>query len=305
MLHLKTLMYIISVATIHVYVLLAPNPVKYLFFRWSPCIEIYLSSDNAEHFNSLNVNSSGTVFQKYLQNTDATLYRGVKSVGKNLIVWFNGGAFLRTDRRSSFGVINDLSKLLSTFDIVTFDYPVRFIHTVADALKRVYLVLGALGIGVGDKPTYTNIHAVGTSAGVLLAGAFQQNETYNIANKKIGIPRLGVRFSSITSLCGLLTQSFDIYYLDKLFEFFVMRGTAGKEYYTCVNLSKTPKFVASTIKDYLFSSAIRFLDTEVSTSHIYNSRKLMHSFPLTPHLPETQDLLKRITIFIIQNSQSS
>jgi len=231
-----------------VYVIFAPNPVKYLFSRYNPRVDIFVRADNAEHFKSTLIDP---IFKKCITNTDSTLYRGEKSTDDSLIVWFQGGGFLRTDRRSTFGTINDLSKTMPTFDILTFDYPVRFKHTITDALKFTYRVLDKVRINNDNFKTYTNIHAIGMSAGILLAGAFQQNETYDRANKNIGIPRIGIRFHSITSLCGLLSKSFGNFYLDKLFELFIMRGTDGKEYYTCDELPKTPKFIVSHTNDLL------------------------------------------------------
>lgn len=294
-------MFMMSVLVMIVCVVLAQNPVKYLFSRYNPRVEIFTASHNVEHFEST---VADTVFSKYINNTNCSLYRGTMSAGDNLIVWFQGGAFLRTDRRSTFGTINDLSKTMPTFDIVTFDYPVRFKHTITDALECTYRVIDVVRRTNNNIDAYTNMHAICSSAGVLLAGAFQQNETYDRANKKIGIPRSGIPFRSITSFCGLLSKSFGNYYLDKLFRLSIMRGTAGIEYYTCNDLPKTPKFIVSTVDDYLLFQTIEYIDTEPCTSHIYRSTNLLHTFALMPHLSETQDLIKKVSSFITVNSKT-
>lgn len=116
---------------------------------------------------------------------DITLYEGKSS--KDLIVWFNGGGFHTTDRRTSFGLLNNFMNVSkSEFDIITFDYNTRFKYTVHDSLIKCQKVTAKFL----QKKTYDYMHAIGISAGVMLAGAYQTNELNDIANSKMKLDRV-------------------------------------------------------------------------------------------------------------------
>lgn len=286
----KFLLSILFVVLIIYYCIVVPYPLKYYILYNTRTFQIYRPDDNVLHFTS----KTGA-FSTDMKNTDASIYIGTdKLLEPGLLVWFNGGAFLKTDRRSSFGVLNELSRTLPYYDIVTFDYPTRFRYTLRDSLDRVYKILNI----VHEKKIYKTMYGIGISAGVLLAGAYQNNEINDKAMRKIKIPRNGKPFSGIISLCGLLTPSFYDPYIDSAFKFYFMRNTPGAEYFTCANLPNTPKLVLSSTVDYLRAQTLRFIETEPCISHIYKSNTLPHSFPLMIHFDETADLVKRIKTFV-------
>lgn len=102
---------------------------------------------------------------------DITLYEDDSA--KNLIVWFNGGSFHTTDRRTSFGFLNDfINASKAKYDIITFDYHIRFKYTVHDSIVNCQQVIAKFL----QKKAYKQMHAIGILAGVMLAGAYQTNE---------------------------------------------------------------------------------------------------------------------------------
>lgn len=290
---------VFAVLVLLCYLFFTPVVVPRLFALLNPPVEIYTAAENARHFNSADATAFGPQMK---DSDDGTLYRGSRSRGTDLVMWFVGGGFLRTDRRSSFGTINELTAILVEYDIVTFDYPVRFRYTVADALRRSYGVLNAVQRYNG-KP-YRRVHAVGMSAGVMLIGAFVQNETYDEANRQLAVPRSGVLFRSVVSVCGLLSQSFADRYIDAVFAYYIMRGTPGKRYYGCRNLPKMPKLIVTTAGDFLAFQSREFVDSETGEFHVYPSVGLRHSFALSPRIPETRDLIERVVRFVIENSRT-
>lgn len=287
------LAFILSIILIILFVyfcIIVPYPLKYYVLSNTHVDLTCTPNDNVMHFDSQKNRFGGNV-----TNTDGTMYLSKNSPSvPGLIVWFNGGAFLSTDRRSSFGILNELNKRMPYYDIVTFDYPTRFRHTLRDSLERVYSVLRVLF----ERKDYQIMYAIGLSAGVLLAGAYQNNETNSKANEGIGIMKNGKPFNGIISLCGLLMPSFNDPYIDYAFKFYVMRGTSGSKYYTCLDIIDTPKLLISSTVDYLRTQTLRFIETEPCLNHVYKSRTLPHSFPLMPHLNETQDLIDRVLKFI-------
>ena len=293
---------VLAVLIVLVYTIVVPNPVKSLLLLSNEHPTVYTATDNARHFNidaeiplTLHKASTAADVQRY----NATLYLGSESdAGANLLVWFNGGGFLHTDRRSSFGVLNELSKSLKDFDLVTFEYPVRFRYTLTKSLDAVHRLLKTLR---SYKP-YANLYAIGTSAGVLLSGAFQHNETDDVAHEKIGITRCGTPFRCIISLCGLLMPDLEDYYLNVAFKFYILRGTRGSQYYTCLGLPGTRKFLVSSTGDYLLRQTVRFLELEPQTQHlVFKNKQLRHSFALMPHFDETKQTIESVVLFLYDN----
>lgn len=293
---------VLCVLIVLIYTIVVPNPVKYMLLLSNEHPTVYTASNNARHFN---IDDTIPLVLHDVPATDvklynATLYLGSESsAGSNLLVWFNGGGFLHTDRRSSFGVLNELSKSLKDFDLVTFEYPVRFRYTLSKSLDTVHRLLKTLR---SYKP-YPNLYAIGTSAGVLLSGAFQHNEIDDNAHEKIGIIRSGTPFRCIISLCGLLMPELEDYYLNAAFKFYILRGTHGSQYYTCLGLPKTPKFLISSTGDYLLRQTMRFLELEPQTMHIvFKNKQLRHSFALMPHFDETQKTIASVVRFLYDNA---
>lgn len=151
-----------------------------------------------------------------------TLYTGRGCGEKSLLVWFGGGGFYYSDRRSAYGLLNALSAALPDFDVLAFDHPVRFLHTVRESLLAVNAALAS------DNRRYRDYHAVGLSSGALLMGAFQTKETSAAAATATRVPTVGIRFASMVGVRGLYDARPD----DPWFQFYVMRGTPGRQHYS-------------------------------------------------------------------------
>lgn len=279
------------------YIVIVPEPVKYLLLKTNKPIQLY----DADPLYAIHINTdTGTIVTK-VEDGDVTFYRSSSKIddsNTNLVVWFNGGAFLTTDRRASFGTINCLmQKGHNNTDIVTFDYPTRFKYTVQQSLLHAQKIAQLFF----KTRHYKSVHAIGMSAGVMLAGAFQMNEINNDANKKMKLPRTGIRFQSIVTLCGLMMPNFQDRYLNAAFKFYMMRGTPGAEFYTCENIT-TPMYVVSADSEYLYSQSFRFIQSNSDVRHdlFSNASYLKHTFPLEIEYNETQRVIDNIIDF--QNS---
>lgn len=228
-----------------------------------------------------------------------TVYTGANKLqSPNLLVWFSGGGFLYSDRKTSYGLLNELSAKLPDFDVLVFDYPVRFSYTVRESLLAVNSVLAEAAVG-----KYANYYAGGMSAGVMLMGAFQSKETTPTVADRIKVPATGIKFKAIVGVCGLYRSSFDNRLLNAMFQFYIMRGTPAPELYSCYGLTGTPKLVISATTEYLYTQTYRFLTMEPCESKVYTNDLLKHSFPLLNNCPEARDSVKRIAAFIVENSR--
>lgn len=227
-----------------------------------------------------------------------TVYTGAnESHKRNLLVWFNGGGFLYSDRKTSYGILNQLSANLPEFDVLVFDYPVRFRHTVRDAMLAVNRALSETKLG-----RYDNYYASGMSGGTLLMGTFQSKETTPSVADKIKVPAIGIKFKAMVGVCGLYGPTFDSGLLNAMFRFYIMRGTPSPDLYSCYGLTDTPKLVIGATTEYLYSQTYRFVALEPCEFKVYNNDLLTHSFPLLNNCPEAQDTVKRITAFLKKHS---
>lgn len=137
-----------------------------------------------------------------------------------------------------------------------------------------------------QKKKYKHVHAIGISAGAMLAGAYQTNE-FNTTHQNMRLDRVNKSFDSIVSICGLLVPSFYDKYLDHTFKFYIMRGTPNYESYTCSNLT-TPMLVISAENEYLFSQSYHFISQNNKIPYkVYTALYLSHTFALSPQYEET------------------
>lgn len=219
---------------------------------------------------------------------------------KYLIVWINGGAFLVSDKRTAYGVLNELSKkFTNNYDILVFDYPVRFMNTVKDALIHINEII----LQVYMKKTYKHVFCIGMSAGSLLMGAYQQKEINEKIAESMGVPQIRIKFQAMIGLCGLYDNAFNSKLLSDAFRWYIMSGTPHPEYYSCYNLPDTPKLVISAKKEFLFTQSYKYVIYEANCeSKFYENPQLNHSFPLNVKLPETVDMINRIVKFIVKYS---
>lgn len=268
----------VVVLTLLVWLIITPAPLKYIFAAAFPTIDY-----------SPNANAKVT--------KDYTLYANPKSKGEKLIIVFIGGSGLYSKIENIYGFTNTLNeKLNEDYDIVTFKYPVRFTHTVLDAMLSINNTLSKF-------LHYKEYHAVGISFGALLAGAFYQKEHFKEASIAMRVKQIGIHFKSFSGLSGMYETSFNVELLTRMFDFYIMRNTPGKAWYTCYNMAiykdvGLPKLAISAESDFLVAQTLKFLLTEASSSKIYKSQTLPHSFSQLIHLPEALNSIDRVIAHI-------
>lgn len=254
-------------------IVLYPEPIKPIISTLVPNIE-YAPNDNA----------------KVIGKT--TLYSHPTSNHDKLIVVFIGGCGLFSNRNNFYGMTNLLNDLMGpSYDILLFEYPVRFKHTVLETMLAINDILM-------DYIHYTTIHAVGVSFGSLLAGAFCQKESFPSKSLAMKVPQIGMNFSSLSIFSGVLDVEFSAQLLTSVFNFYIMKNTPGRSNYTCYGL-QIPRFVISATTDFLVSQTTRFIQTEVGQYKIYNSKNLPHAFAQYINLEESVDAIGRVRDFIL------
>lgn len=220
-----------------------------------------------------------------------TIY--VQGGSTNLLVWFNGGSFLFSTRSTVYGVLNQLNSRIKNCDIIVFDYPVRFSHTINDALFGCDKVLGKFA------GRYKNYYAVGYSAGVVLMGTYQHKENSLKISRELGIPQTGIKFKAMICINGLYHLKLTNPLADKLFQFYIVRGTKKPNLFTAYGITDIPKLVIGAEGDFLYNQTREFLLKEPNTeSYIYTNKSLTHLFPLYYNLDEARDCANRIVAFI-------
>lgn len=263
------------VICILVWLILKPIPLKLLAQR------VYPNNDYVANRNAV-------ISSRY------TLYSNDGSEHKNLIIVFIGGALLTCNVESSYGLCNYLNNLLGNeYDILTFNYPVRFKSTLHKTMLSINSVLS-------DFLHYENVHALGISFGAMIAGAFQHKESVLSVSKLMNVPQIGIEFKSLSVVSGLFDMNFNTRLLTRLFKFYIVDDTPSAINYTCYGL-KIPKLILNARGDFLLSQTVRFIRTEVCESYIYESTTLPHPFVQYLNLPEARDAITRITKFIRAN----
>lgn len=263
----------ILILSVLVLIVLFPEPIKPLISALVPNIE-YQQNDNA----------------KLIGKT--TLYSNPTSNHDKLIVVFIGGCGLFSNRNNFYGMTNVMNELMgSNYDILLFEYPVRFKNTILETMLAINKILV-------DYIHYTTIHAVGVSFGSLLAGAFCQKEAFISKALAMKVPQIGMRFASLSAVSGVLDCSFSAQLMTSLFNFYIMRNTPGILNYTCYGL-QIPRLVISATTDFLVAQTTRFIQNEVGQYKIYNSKNLPHAFIQYINLEEAIDAIGRIRDFIL------
>lgn len=254
------------------WILYSPSILKPIILKWLPDINYYPSK-------------YATVEKNY------TLYhRQDKSPNSNLLVWFHGGSFIFCNRNSAYGLLNNLFEKLEKFDILLITYPVRFENTVQDMMLTINNILN-------NFLTYTEYHAIGISAGVLLEGSFINKERSIEISRRMKVPQIGINFKTFIGINGVYDTVFNSKVLNNLFKYYVMRGTPGIELYNCKNLN-IPKLVISSEQDFLYQQTENFLSTEHADSKIFNKTHLDHTSPLFQNIPESKEIIELITNWI-------
>lgn len=229
--------------------------------------------------------------------TDYTLYTTKNSNTKQreLIVVLIGGAFLIRSMKSYYGVANYLYTAMSdAYDVAVLQYPVRFSHTVRDAILSINETLTKIAL------SYRACHMIGFSAGALLAGTFIRKEVDAQLAKSLQVPQIGLRVASMTSVCGLLYTMFSNDLLNLLFQFYIMRNTPSAKSYHAQSLN-VPTLVVTSRQDILYNQSMRYAQSEPCEVKIVNG-KLIHMFVQLINLEEARECLDVIMKFIKKSS---
>ncbi|KAI5630646.1 OrNVorf47-like-3 [Venturia canescens] len=212
---------------------------------------------------------------------------------KKLFVWFQGGAFLLNNRKTSYGILNALNDALIEFDILVFDYPLRFSYSVHDAMLATNKILDQFH-------GYNEYYAAGYSAGALLMGAFMQKELNKEIARKMDVPVIGIQFKAIIGICGLYQTEFDSTLLTSLFQFYIMRGTPNKKLYSCYGLS-VPTLVIGATAEFLYTQTKKFTKSTGCKLKVFQDTSLPHEFPLMLEFPETKESVESMIEFLRAN----
>jgi len=251
--------------------------------------------------------ANGKIMNFEVDGFRTTIYDNGDPQCDNLVVFVQGGAFLITSINTTYGLLNSLNEALpdSTYDIVVFDYCVRFRYTIQNSVTHVYKVIRHCRL---LKP-YTRLHGIGMSAGSLICGAMQTCEQNTTLDKKMCVrlpnEHASYSFRCFVSLCGLLSTRFDNTYLDWLFRVYLTRGSAGTQYYSCYDLSpQLPVLIVSSESEFLALQSIRFVASQNCDSLIFPAKdSLPHTFPLFPNIEQTVRIVDRIKSFVLTHNK--
>ncbi|KAI5630645.1 OrNVorf47-like-2 [Venturia canescens] len=213
---------------------------------------------------------------------------------KKLLVWFQGGAFLLNNRKTSYGILNALNDALIEFDVLVFDYPLRFSHSVHDAMLATNKILEQFY-------AYDEYYAAGFSVGALLMGAFMQKELNKEIARKVDVPVIGIQFKAIISLCGVYSMKFDCLLLNLISRLYIMRGTPNPHLYSYHGLLSVPLLVISATSEFLYTETYKFTKSTACELKVFRGALLPHEFPLMLEFPETKESIESVIEFLRAN----
>nr|UBR58228.1 gp19-like protein [Oryctes rhinoceros nudivirus] len=236
-------------------------------------------------------------YPEYDMNENATksdktiLYSSPNSKHDKLVVLFIGGGGIFSDVSNAFGFANKLNENLGeAYDILMFEYPVRFKYTIQESMLAINKILA-------DYIHYESVHAIGISFGSLLAGAFYQKESLQTKAEAMKVPQIGIKFKTLSIFSGVLECTFNVEVLTRLFHFYIMKDTPGLINYTCYGIP-IPKYIVSAKTDFLIAQTAKFLQTESSEYKIYSTPTLPHAFCQLINLDDALDAIKGVSTFI-------
>lgn len=271
-----TILISVLVIILLAWVVFYPEPIKYVLTA------LYPGQDYAPNENA-----------KRIANT--TLYSSPNSSHDKLVVVFIGGSGLYSRMDNFYGFSNKLNEMLGDeYDILLFEYPVRFKNTILDSMIAINKVLV-------DYIHYKTVHAIGISFGALLAGAFYQKEATLTKSIAMKVPQIGIKFTTLSVLSGVFECKFNADLMTKLFNFYIMRGTPSTINYTCYGIP-IPKLAISANTDFLVAQTVKFIQHEQCESKIYKSQSLPHAFCQHINLDEAIDSIKLVSNFIVKNT---
>lgn len=215
---------------------------------------------------------------------------------KKCVIFVVGGSFMFSNRKTSYGLLNNLSDLLPDYDIISISYPVLFDGVIHDSMKGINDVLKPF---VGK---YEEYHGVAFSAGCMLLNAFMNKEEDENTAKIMQLDQIGLKIKSATLICGIHYTSLWSGFMDTLFSHYVLGKTPHPECYNAMSVTHNqPYFIISSTKNFLHAQSLKFLAKNKAKSLIYNKDYLTHGFIQVTNLEETQEAIKEIASFIVNN----
>lgn len=222
------------------------------------------------------------------ESENYTLYS--RKNNKKLLVFFNGGAFIYSNRKNAYGFLNELSSLLTEYDILVFDYPVRFDFTIKQTMLNINETLKKF-------LNYESYYGMSESAGSLLLGTFCLKESNLDYSEKIEIPQTGINFKCFIGITGVYSVDFNNNILNNLFKVYIMRSTPNFKSYSTYNLN-IPRLIISNKSDFLFKQTEDFLQKQPSSYKIFENENLPHTFIFSINFKETSESIQLILNFL-------
>lgn len=220
-----------------------------------------------------------------------------KEGNKKCIIFVVGGAFLYSDRTTSYGFMNKLSELMPDYDVISVSYPIRFASTFHQML-----------IGMNDTLAefagkYEDYHVVAFSAGVMLTNTFMNKEEDANAAKLLDVPQIGLKFKSATLICGIFYTGLWSGLANWLFKKYIINGITHPE---CCNAMyvqhNNPYYVISSSANFLHNQSLQFISRNSNVkSLIFEQPYMTHGFIQIVNLEETQQAIESIAEFIKDN----
>lgn len=223
------------------------------------------------------------------------------SGNKNLLIWFHGGGFVACRSSNAYGVLNEVYKALNddknNLDILTFDYPPL---SYSNSVKDIMLHVNKLFQGLNIAQHYKHIYGCGFSAGALLMGAHQVKEENAEKAELMQVPAIGVKFSSLIAVSGLLTSSFYNPILDYTFKRYYFKRTPSYNLYSwyLLNHNTTRKLVISAENDFLFKQSHHYVSQYPCEHAFFTNKSLDHCSMLELSVKECQDMIAKIVTFL-------
>lgn len=233
-------------------------------------------------------------------------HNGGTSGDKNLLIWFHHGGLVASRSSDAYGLLNELYDALNddkhNLDILTFDYPTVSYTT---SVKDIMLYFNELFQSLNIAQEYRHIYGCGFSAGALLMGAHQAKEENAEKAKLMQVPAIGVKFSCLIAISGLLTSSFHNRFLDYTFKRYYFRGTPSYNLYSWFSLdyNSTRKLVITTQSDFLLKQSYHYVSRYTCEYAFFPNKSLDHCSLLQLNVQECQDTIKKIATFIRKDGQ--
>lgn len=220
---------------------------------------------------------------------------------KSLVVWFHGGCFMQNHPHIVLPFLGLLRRNLPDCDILTFDYPVPYTHTLHDTLKFSNSLIKAT---ISEQ--YENYFLGGDSAGSFFALLTSNIETSNTMSGVLGIPKLGIQYRGFISVCGFYDQTFDNNKIaDALFKFYIARGVEQWSTYRVQEIF-IPTIVFTSKSDFLYSQNINFVRQNIARSVYlkeFDTHNAIHSYITNTSAEETLETVEYIREFVDRNSR--